>query len=695
MAVDCDAVVIGAGLAGLSCARRLAAGGLDVRVLEASDGVGGRVRTDDVNGFQLDRGFQVLLTAYPEVQEVLDYVTLDLRAFYAGSLIRSSGAFHRLADPWRHPWDALRGLFGPVGGLWDKLSVAGLRRRVLSRELHELFAGSEESSITFLRTFGFSDAMIERFFRPFLAGVFLESELQTSSRMLQFVFAMFAAGDAALPAAGMEAIPRQLAARLSADRIRLKAEATRIDGTAVWLASGERLQARAIDYLSTHALAGHRNHVMHEATSEVSPRGTMTHPHRVVIIGGGFAGLSTALGLRRTAVDITLVDRRNFHLFQPLLYQVATGGLSPANISAPLRSALKHQKNARVLLADVCDFDLVNRRVILTDGMLDYETLVVATGATHHYFGNDHWESLAPGLKTIEDATEIRRRIFTAFEAAERAERPGQVQELLTFVVVGGGPTGVELAGALAEIARDTLTHEFRSIDPADARIVLLEGTDRVLPSYPGTLPAKTQKQLEQLGVTVRTGTVVSHIAADHVTIRAGEQTERIPTRTVLWAAGVKASDLSGRIASLAGIDTDRAGRMPVQPDLTVAGYPEVFVIGDMASLASGPGGSLPGVAPVAIQQGKHVARTIRNRLQDKPTPSFRYRDLGMMATIGRHRAVAVCGPLRFSGYVAWLAWLFVHLMNLVEFRDRVFVFIEWAWSYVTWNRGARLITGR
>jgi NADH dehydrogenase len=245
--------------------------------------------------------------------------------------------------------------------------------------------------------------------------------------------------------------------------------------------------------------------------------------------------------------------------------------------------------------------------------VLDYDTLVVATGATHHYFGNDHWEALAPGLKTIEDATEIRRRIFTAFEAAERAERPGHVQELLTFVVVGGGPTGVELAGALAEIARDTLTHEVRSINPANARIVLLEGTDRVLPSYPGSLPARAQKQLEQLGVTVRTGTLVSDIAADHVTVRAGEQTERIPTRTVLWAAGVKASNLSQRIACLTGIETDRAGRIPVEPDLTLAGYPEVFVIGDMASFTCGPGESLPGVAPVAIQQGKHVARTIRN----------------------------------------------------------------------------------
>ncbi len=423
-------------------------------------------------------------------------------------------------------------------------------------------------------------------------------------------------------------------------------------------------------------------------------RVVMTHPHRVVIIGGGFAGLSAAIGLRRAAVDVTLVDRRNFHLFQPLLYQVATGGLSPANISAPLRSVLKRQKNTRVLLAEACDFDLANRRVILGDGMLDYDTLVVATGASHHYFGNDHWEMLAPGLKTIEDATEIRRRIFLAFEAAERTGSPEGVQELLTFVVVGGGPTGVELAGALAEIARDTLTHEFRSIDPAAARILLLEGTDRILPFYPGSLPDKAQKQLEQLGVTVRTGTLVSDIAADHVTVRAGEQTERIPTRTVLWAAGVKASNLSRRVASLAGIETDRVGRIPVEADLTIAGYPEVFAIGDLASLACGPGRTLPGVAPVAIQQGQHVARTIRNRLQNKPTRPFRYRDFGTMATIGRHRAVAVCGPLRFSGYVAWFAWLFVHLMNLVEFRDRVFVLMEWAWSYVTWNRGARLITG-
>ncbi|MHB8866059.1 MAG: NAD(P)/FAD-dependent oxidoreductase [Pirellulaceae bacterium] len=420
----------------------------------------------------------------------------------------------------------------------------------------------------------------------------------------------------------------------------------------------------------------------------------MMHPHRVVILGGGFAGLNVARYLRRAAVDITLVDRRNFHLFQPLLYQVATGGLSPANIAAPLRSVLKRQKNTRVLLAEVCDFDLADRRVILCDDALDFDTLVVATGATHHYFGNDHWERVAPGLKTIEDATEIRRRILLAFEAAERTSRPEIVQELLTFVVVGGGPTGVELAGALAEIARDTLAHEFRSINPAHARILLLEGTEQILPSYPERLPAKAKQQLEELGVTVRTGTLVSDITSQQVTMRVGQQVERIPTRTVLWAAGVKASPLGERIATQAGIETDRVGRVPVEQDLTVPGHPDVFVIGDMASVAHRTGQPLPGVAPVAMQQGKYVGRTIRNRLQGKLTAPFRYRDYGTMATIGRHRAVAVCGPLKFSGYLAWFAWLLIHLVNLIEFRDRFFVLMEWAWSYVTWNRRARLITG-
>lgn len=420
----------------------------------------------------------------------------------------------------------------------------------------------------------------------------------------------------------------------------------------------------------------------------------MRPAHRVVVIGGGFGGLSAARGLRRAAVDLTLVDRRNFHLFQPLLYQVATGGLSPANISAPLRSVLKRQKKARVLLGEVCDFDLAGRRVLLAGGELAYDSLVVATGATHHYFGHDEWEAWAPGLKTVEDATEIRHRIFLAFEAAERARDPETVKELLTFVVVGGGPTGVELAGALAEIARDTLRHEFRAIDTAAAKILLLEGTDKILGAYPGRLPSKAKQQLEQLGVTVRTGALVTHVGECDVDFRVGEQVERVATRTVLWAAGVKASPLSQRLGKLAGVETDQAGRLRVSPDLTVPGHPEVFVIGDMARFECGADAILPGVAPVAIQQGQHVARSIRNRLRGKPTSPFRYRDYGMMATIGRHRAVAVCGPMHFSGYLAWLAWLFVHLINLIEFRDRVFVLIEWAWNYVTWNRGARLITG-
>jgi len=416
--------------------------------------------------------------------------------------------------------------------------------------------------------------------------------------------------------------------------------------------------------------------------------------HRVVIVGGGFGGLSVARRLRHANVDITLVDRRNFHLFQPLLYQVATGGLSAANISAPLRSVLKRQKNVRAILAEVQDVDLVNRSVVLTDGHLEYDTLVVAAGATHHYFVNDQWADLAPGLKTLEDALEIRRRIFLAFEAAERTDDPDKAKQWLTFVVVGGGPTGVELAGALAEIARDTLAHEFRAINPADARILLLEGADRILPQYPGDLPAKAKKQLEQLGVMVRTNALVSDIRPHKVTITVGTRSEDIPTRTVIWGAGVKASDLGRRIAKSASIETDRSGRVPVEPDLTVPGNPEVFVIGDMTSLKDSTGNDLPGVAPVAIQQGHYTAKVIVNRLRGGSTAPFRYRDYGTMATIGRHRAVAARGSLRLSGYLAWFVWLSIHLIKLIAFRERIFVLMEWAWNYFTWNRGARLITG-
>jgi NADH dehydrogenase len=414
----------------------------------------------------------------------------------------------------------------------------------------------------------------------------------------------------------------------------------------------------------------------------------------VVIVGGGFGGLYAALTLRRAPVELTLVDRRNYHLFQPLLYQVATGGLSPANISATLRSILRGQKNAQVLLAEACNFDLAHRRVILTDGHLEYDSLVVATGSSHSYFGHDEWARLAPGLKTVEDATEIRGRIFTAFEAAERETDPKRIREWLTFIVVGGGPTGVELAGALAEIARDTLRNEFRSINPADARITLVEGADRILPVYPPELSAKAQRQLEQLGVTVRNGAMVTDIEPDRVTVRSGDETDVIATRTVLWGAGVKASPLGARLADAAGIQADRAGRVPVGPDLTVPGYPEVFVIGDLAHCLGADGKPLPGVAPVAMQQGRYVAKLIRARLNRRTLPAFAYRDYGTMATIGRNRAVAWLGRFQFSGYLAWLLWLFIHLMYIVEFEQRVLVLLQWAWNYLTWNRGARLITG-
>ncbi|MHB8901117.1 MAG: NAD(P)/FAD-dependent oxidoreductase [Thermoguttaceae bacterium] len=413
----------------------------------------------------------------------------------------------------------------------------------------------------------------------------------------------------------------------------------------------------------------------------------------VVILGGGFGGIAVAQALRRVPVQITLVDRRNYHLFQPLLYQVATGGLSPANIAAPLRSIFKRQKNVQVLLGEVQDIDLAARHVYFNDGDLTYDWLVVATGSSHHYFGNDQWETHAPGLKTIEDATEIRSRVLMAFEQAEKETDPLRVRQLLRFVVVGGGPTGVELAGALAEIARDTLKHEFRSINPADAEIILLEGGDRVLPSYPGQLPYKAESQLKDLRVTVRTSAMVMDVQDDRVIARIDGKTEKIDTSTVLWGAGVKASPLGELLAQKAGLQSDSMGRIPIGPDLTVPGYPEVFVVGDLARFEHGSEGPLPGVAPVAIQQGKHCAKTIRNRIQGKETPSFRYRDWGTMATIGRHRAVAVVGSWRFSGYLAWLMWLTIHLMYIVEFQNRLLVFIQWAWHYLTWNRSARLIT--
>jgi len=415
--------------------------------------------------------------------------------------------------------------------------------------------------------------------------------------------------------------------------------------------------------------------------------------HQVVIVGGGFGGLHAAQSLAGAPVDVTLVDRRNFHLFQPLLYQVATGALSPANIASPLRAVLKRQKNARVLLGEAIGFDPRNRTVVLKDGQVSYDTLIVATGAGHHYFGHDDWAKNAPGLKTVEDATEIRSRILLAFEAAERAGDSGEIGSWLRFVIIGAGPTGVELAGALAEIARDTLRSDFRSIDPADAEILLVEGADRVLPAYPRDLSAKASASLGRLGVTVRTETIVTDITSSSVTVRSGDRTEAISTRTVLWAAGVEASPLGRALAEPTGAGLDRIGRIVVAPDVSLPGYPEIFVIGDLACFDHQDGGPLPGVAPVAKQQGRYVARLVARRLRGRKSPPFRYRNYGNMATIGRAAAVADLGWLRFSGFPAWLAWLTVHLVNIIEFENRLLALVQWAWNYFTRNRAARLIT--
>jgi NADH:ubiquinone reductase (H+-translocating) len=414
---------------------------------------------------------------------------------------------------------------------------------------------------------------------------------------------------------------------------------------------------------------------------------------RVVIIGGGFGGLYAAKALRRAPVDLTVVDRRNFHLFQPLLYQVASGGLSPGEIASPLRHVLKRQRNTRVLLGDVVDIDVVNRRVVLSDGEVGYDTLVVAAGAAHHYFGHDEWKSVAPGLKNIEDATEIRSRILLAFETAEREPDAKRRHAWLTFVVVGAGPTGVELAGALAEIANDTLRNDFRAIHPSDAEIILLEAADRVLPPYTPDLSHKARRQLEHLGVTVRLGAAVDGVDTDGVSVRVGGREERIAARTVLWAAGVQANPLAQILAKATGAATDRNGRVMVEPDLTLQGHPEIFALGDMVHLEQ-DGALLPGIAPVAMSQGRYVARRIARLAAGRSVQPFRYFHKGTMATIGRKAAVADLRIIHLSGLPAWLAWLFIHLMYLVEFDNRLLVLIEWAYNYFTYNRGARLITG-
>jgi NADH dehydrogenase len=417
--------------------------------------------------------------------------------------------------------------------------------------------------------------------------------------------------------------------------------------------------------------------------------------HRVVIIGGGFGGLYAAQALGKSSLPATLIDRRNFHLFQPLLYQVATGGLSPANIAAPLRGVLARKKNIKVLLGEVVDFDIAGRQVVLADGdRVSYDALVVAAGAVNFYFRHPEWEELAPGLKSIEDATEIRRRVLMAFEEAERHPSEQQRQALLTFVVVGGGPTGVELAGALADVARVTLRNNFRSIDPASARILLVEGADRILGAFPAKLSTKAVAALTRLGVQVRTNTLVEDIQPGRVTLRRGEHKEELPAHTVLWGAGVKPSPVAERLAASTGASMDRTGRIIVQPDLSVPGHPEVFVIGDMAHFAHQDRQPLPGLAPVAMQQGRYVASVIQRRLQGQAVSPFRYTDRGTMATIGRAAAVAHVGFLRFNGMLAWLAWLFIHILFLIRFENRLLVLTQWAWNYFTRNRSARLITG-
>jgi NADH dehydrogenase len=416
--------------------------------------------------------------------------------------------------------------------------------------------------------------------------------------------------------------------------------------------------------------------------------------HRVVIIGGGFGGLHAARSLRRAPVEVTLVDRRNHHLFQPLLYQVATGALSPANIASPLRSLLRRQRNSRVLLAEARAIDVARRRVLLDAGGLEYDSLIVAAGSSHSYFGHDEWEAFAPGLKSLEDATHIRRQILWAFEAAERSDNPDETASLLTFVVVGAGPTGVELVGQVAEIAHYTLRNEFRRINPGSARVLLVEGFGRVLGPYPPDLSSKAERALRDLGVEVWTNALVTNVERDRVIVRRGDETHTIHARTILWAAGVQASALGKLLAGATGAAIDRAGRVIVEPDLSLAGHSEIFVIGDMAHFAHQTGKPLPAVAPVAMQQGKYVAKLIERRLAGRSMPPFRYRDWGTMATIGRYRAVADFGFVRFDGSLAWLTWLFVHLMQLVQFQNRLLVFIQWGWHYVTRNRAARLITG-
>ncbi|MDX2230381.1 MAG: NAD(P)/FAD-dependent oxidoreductase [Leptolyngbyaceae cyanobacterium bins.349] len=416
--------------------------------------------------------------------------------------------------------------------------------------------------------------------------------------------------------------------------------------------------------------------------------------HRVVIVGGGFGGLYAAKEFGRLPVQVTLVDRRNFHLFQPLLYQVATGTLSPADISSPLRGVLSHQSNTMVLMDEVVDVDPAQQTITLTGQTLSYDTLIIATGVSHHYFGNDQWKTVAPGLKTVEDALDIRRRIFMAFEAAEKELDPARRQAWLTFVVVGGGPTGVELAGAIAELAFNTLKRDFRNIDTTEASVILLEGMERILPPYSPELSAKAAASLTALGVTIQTKTLVTNIEANIVTARQGDDVQQIPAQTILWAAGVKASGLGQVLADRAGVTLDRVGRVMVEADLSLPGHANIFVIGDLAHYAHQGEKPLPGVAPVAMQEGQFVARLVAARLYNQTLPTFTYQDAGSLAVIGQNRAVADLNFVKLSGPLAWFVWVFAHIFYLIEFDNKLIVMLQWGWNYFTRSRGARLITG-
>jgi NADH:ubiquinone reductase (H+-translocating) len=422
----------------------------------------------------------------------------------------------------------------------------------------------------------------------------------------------------------------------------------------------------------------------------------MGKKHRVVILGGGFGGLAAAQTLKRAPVEVTLLDRRNFHLFQPLLYQVATGSLSPGEIAAPIRGVLSKQKNTEVLLGEAVDVDPRAKRVLLRDSAsFEYDSLIVATGTQTSYYGNDSWRQWAPSLKSVEEATAIRHKILYAFERAERADTQEEARGWLTFVIVGAGATGLELSGALAEIARETLRHDFRRIDPQKSRIILMEGAPRVLGPFPEDLSAKAEKLVTRLGVEVIKGVMVTNIDAECVTFKHGDSSEKLRARTVLWAGGVTATEFGRKLAARTNAESDRSGRIRVNPDLTIPNYPDIFIIGDLAHVVDERGAPLPGVAQVAMQGGAYVAKVIRARVEGKKAPPpFRYFNKGEMAVIGRAAAVANIFGIHVSGLLAWLMWLFIHLIYIVEFQSRVSVFIQWGFEYLTFSRGARLITG-